>query len=96
MSIVGDRLFTGGSELYILDISNPQEPKKIARLNFGDQNISRITAANNYMYLNMHSTIKMYSYVENSLGRNLGLGIGIGLPVVVGASLYIRWKKKRA
>jgi len=94
MSIVGDRLFTGGSELYILDISNPQEPKKIARLNFGDQNISRITVANNYMYLNMHGTIRMYSYVENSLGRNLGLGIGIGLPIVIGVSLLIRRKRR--
>ena len=94
MAIVGDRLFTGGSELYILDISNPQEPKRIIRLNFGDQNISRITVSNNYMYLTFPSNIRMYSYVENSLGRNLGLGIGIGLPIVIGVSLLIRRKRR--
>lgn len=94
LDIVGDRLFAGGGKLYVFDISIPQNLKRIARINFGDQNISRITVANNYMYLNMHGTIRMYSYVENSLGRNLGLGIGIGLPVVIVGSLLILWKKK--
>lgn len=96
MEIVGDKLFTGGSELYVFDISTPHKLKRLARVNFGDQNISRITVANNYMYLTIDNNIRVYSYLENALGRNLGLGIGIGLPVVVGASLYIRWKKKRA
>ena len=94
MSIVGDRLFTGGKELYVFDISKPQKPKKIARVNIGDQNISRITVANNYMYLTFPSNFKVYSFVENSLGRNFGLGIGIGLPIVIGVSLLIRRKRR--
>ncbi|MBK5114953.1 MAG: hypothetical protein KGD59_11420 [Candidatus Heimdallarchaeota archaeon] len=95
MEIVEDRVFTGGGELYIFDISNPQNLKRIARKNFGDQNISRITVANNYMYLTILNNIRIYSNVENSLGRNLGIGIGVGLSVVVGVLLVIWWKKKR-
>jgi len=94
MEIVGDRLFTGGSELYVFDISKPQKLKRMTRLPIGDQNLSRITVANNYLYLTIDSNIIIYSYIENSVGRNLGIGIGVGLPVVVGASLFIRWKKK--
>ncbi|MBK5113057.1 MAG: hypothetical protein KGD59_15430 [Candidatus Heimdallarchaeota archaeon] len=97
MDIVGDRLFTEGRKLYVFDISDPKILKRIARKNIGNQNIGRITVANNYMYLTIDGTIRIYSYIENSLGRNLGLGIGIGvgLPVVVGASLVFLWKKKR-
>jgi len=95
MAIVGARVFTGGSELYVFDISKPQKLKRTARLTIGDQNLSQITVANNYIYLNIDDDIIIYSYIENSLGRNIGIGIGVGLPVVVGASLFIRWKKKR-
>lgn len=94
MEIVGDRVFTGGSELYIFDISKPQNLKRIARITIGDQNISRITVANNYLYLTTTDNIRIYSYIENSLGRNFGLGIGIGLPIVIVGSLLIRRKKK--
>jgi len=96
MEIVGDRVFTGGSELYVFDISKPQKLKRIARLPIGDQNLSQIIVANNYLYLTIDSNIIIYSYIENSLGRNLGIGIGVGLTVMVGASLFIRWKKKRS
>ena len=96
MAIVGDRLFTVGRKLYVFDISNPKILNRIARKNIGNQNIGRITAANNYMYLTIDSNIRIYSYVENFLGRNLGLGlgIGIGLPIVIGGSLLI-WRKRR-
>ena len=95
LDIVGDRLFAGGGKLYVFDISIPQNLKRIARINIEDQNISRITVANNYIYLTFPSNIRVYSYVENSLGRNLGLGLGIGLPIVIVGSLLIRRKKKR-
>ena len=94
MEILEDRLFAVGRKLYVFDISNPQKLKRIARKNFGDQNIVRITVANNYMYLTIQSKIRIYSYIENSLGRNLGLGIGIGLPIVIAGSLLI-WRKKQ-
>jgi hypothetical protein len=96
MEIVGDRLFTGGSELYVFDISNPQKLKRMARLPIGDQNLSRITVANNYMYLTIDSNIRIYSYVENSLGRNFGLGIGLGLPIIIVGSILIVRKKKNS
>ncbi len=95
MAISEDRIFTSGREIYIFDLTNPQKLKRIARLNIGDQNISQITVANNYLYLTFDSNIRIYSYIENSLGRNFGLGIGIGIPVVVGTLVVIRWKKKR-
>jgi len=94
MEIVEDRLFTGGRKLFIFDISEPQNLKMISQVNVGDQNFSRITVANNYLYLTFPSKIGIYSYVENSIGRNLGLGLGIGLPIVVGASMLILWKKR--
>ena len=94
MELVEDRLFTGGRKLYIFDISEPQNLKMIAQVNVGDQNFSRITVANNYLYLTFPSKIGIYSYVENSIGRNLGLGIFIGLPIVVVASLLILRKKR--
>jgi len=93
MEIVGDRVFTGGRELYIFDISKPQNLKRIARITIGDQNISRITVANNYLYLTTTDNIRIYSYVENSLGRNFGLGLGLGLPVVVASILILRKKR---
>ncbi len=95
MEIVGDRVFTGGKELYVFDISKPQKLKRIAWLTIGDKNLSQITVANNCLYLTIDSNIRIYSYVENSLERNIGIGIGVGLTVVVGASMFIRWKKKR-
>ncbi len=94
MDIVGDRLFTGGSELYVFDISKPQNLKRIARLTIGDQNLSQITVANNYIYLTIDSNIKIYSYVENFLLRNIGLGIGIGLTILVGALIFYKRKKQ--
>ena len=96
MEIVGDRVFTGGKELYVFDISKPQKLKRMARLTIGDQNLSQIIVANNYLYLTIDGTIRIYSYVENFLGRNLGLGlgIGIGLPIVIGGSLLIRRKRR--
>jgi len=95
MEIVGDRVFTGGRELYVFDISKPQKLKRMARLKVGDQNLSQIIVANNYLYLTIDSNIRIYSYVENFLARNIGLGIGVGLPVVIGTSLLICWRKKK-
>lgn len=96
MEIVGDRVFAGGNELYVFDISKPQKLKRMARLKVGDQNLSQITVANNYMYLTFPSSIRIYSYVENSLGRNFGLVIGIGLPIVIVGSILIVRKKKKS
>jgi hypothetical protein len=94
MTIVGDRAFTGGKEIYVFDISKPQKLHRIARIAIGDYNISQITIANNYLYLTINDSIRIYSYLENSFGRNFGLGIGIGVLVIITASLLI-WRKKK-
>ncbi|MGC9778179.1 MAG: hypothetical protein HZR80_02940 [Candidatus Heimdallarchaeota archaeon] len=96
MEIVGDRLFAGGRNLSIFDISDPHKLKRIARISIGDQIFNRITVANNYMYLTFPSSIRIYSYIENTLVLNFGLGIGIGLPIVIVGSLLIRRKKKKS
>ncbi len=95
MEIVGDKLFAGGRKLYVFDLSNPQNLERITRKNIGSRDINRITASDNYLFVTIQSNIIIYSYIENSLGRNLGLGLGIGLPVVVVASLLILRKKKK-
>jgi len=93
IDIVEDRLFAGGDKLYIFNIRKPQNLKRIAMKNIGDQNINRITVASNYIYLTIDSNIRIYSYVENSLLRNIGLGIGIGLTILVGALIFFKKKK---
>jgi hypothetical protein len=95
MEIVEERLFIGGGELYIFDISNPQILKRRARLNIGDQNISRIILSNNYIYLTILNNIRIYSYVESFLARNIGIGISLSLSVVVGASILIFIVKRK-
>jgi hypothetical protein len=97
MEIVGERLFAGKRKLYVFDLSEPQNLVMTARKNIGSDSIRRIYALENYLYLTISDYVRIYSYIENSLGRNLGLGIGIGvgLPLVVGASLVFLWKKKR-
>ncbi len=94
IEVVEDRLFAGGDKLYIFNIRKPQNLKRIAMKNIGDQNINRITVANNYIYLTIDSNIRIYSYVENSLLRNIGLGIGIGLLILVGALIFYKRRKQ--
>ncbi|NHJ48002.1 MAG: hypothetical protein FK733_09455 [Asgard group archaeon] len=93
--IVEDRLFAGGDRLYIFNIRKPQKPKRIAWIHISDHNITRIMVENNYLYLTIQNNITIYSYLENSLERNIGLGIGIPLSVVIGISVVFWWKKKR-
>ncbi|MHA1156801.1 MAG: hypothetical protein ACTSQK_11905, partial [Candidatus Heimdallarchaeota archaeon] len=95
MVIVNDRLFVGGYKLYIFDLSNPQKLKRPARINIGDREISSLAVSESHLFLNIRGNIIIYSYVENFLARNLGIGIGVGLPVVVGATKFIKWKKKK-
>ncbi len=95
IDIVGDRLFAGGRNLSIFDISNPHKVKRIAGIDTGDQIFDRLTVTETHLFLSISDTIRTYTYFENSVGLNLGLGLGIGLPVVVvGASILILWKKK--
>ncbi len=94
MDIVGDRLFAGGRNLSIFDISDPYKVKRIARIDTGGQIFDRLTVTETHLFLSISETIRTYSYVENSVGRNLGLGLGIGLPIIIGCSLLILWKKK--
>ena len=97
MEIVGDRLFAGGRKLYVFDLSNPQNLVRIARKNIGDRDIRRITVSGDYIYLTIHYNLRIYSYVENFLGRNLGLalGISIGIPILIGGSLLFLKKKEK-
>ncbi|MHA1738479.1 MAG: LVIVD repeat-containing protein [Candidatus Heimdallarchaeota archaeon] len=95
IEIVEDRLFAGGDKLYIFNIRNPQKLRRIARINIGDQNISQIIVANNYIYLTIDSNIRIYSYVENSLLWNIGLGSGVGLSILLGTSILIVLVKRR-
>ncbi|MCE7746251.1 MAG: hypothetical protein GPJ52_14065 [Candidatus Heimdallarchaeota archaeon] len=96
MEIVGNKLFAGGRKLYVFDLSDPQDLKRIAQKNIGSRDTYSITVSENYIFATIHNDIIVYSFVENFFGRNLGLGlgIGIGLPIVIGGSLLIVRKKK--
>ncbi|NHJ84334.1 MAG: hypothetical protein FK734_02655 [Asgard group archaeon] len=94
IAIINDRLFAGGSEINIFDLTKPQNLKWISWLSFENQNINQIIVTNNYLYLSDYNNINIYSYIENSLGRNIGIGFGITV-IVIGASLiWIRRRKK--
>jgi len=95
IDIERDRLYVVGNRIFVFDLSNPQNLRRVTKIEIDSYPISRISVSENYIYLTIGGSIKVYTYVENFLARNVGIGIGIGLPVVVVASILILRKKKK-
>lgn len=96
IDIVRDRLYVVGNRIFVFDLSNPQNLIRVTKKEIGGVHIRRISVSENYIYLTIGGSIKVYTYVENFFGRDLGLGIGIGvgIPILIGCSLLILRKKK--
>ncbi|MCE7743515.1 MAG: hypothetical protein GPJ52_00105 [Candidatus Heimdallarchaeota archaeon] len=58
------------------------------------EGIFRIASSENYIYTNIGSPIKIYSYEEKPFWRNIGLGFGVGIPILVLGSLLILKKRR--